>query len=132
MVVVWGTGVVIPPQGRAAVLHELHTGHPGMARMKSYENIRVVAGNGQEDRNFHLNVSKLPIAASKASCRILASVEVAWTHVHIDFVRPMNGKTYLVIIDAHSKWIEAFVTTSSTSTVVIEILPHVFAQFGRV
>ena len=43
---------------------------------------------------------------------------------------PMNGKMYLVIIDAHSKWIEAFVTTSFTSTTVIEILQHVFAQFG--
>ena len=42
----------------------------------------------------------------------------------------MNGKMYLVIIDAHSKWIEAFVTTSSTSTTVIEILRHVFARFG--
>ena len=37
---------------------------------------------------------------------------------------------YLVIIDSHSKWIEAFVTTSSMSTTVIEILRHVFARFG--
>lgn len=47
-----------------------------------------------------------------------------------DFAGPMNGKMYLVIIDAHSKWIEAFVTTSSTSTTVIEISRHVFAWFG--
>ena len=31
----------------------------------------------------------------------------------------------IVIIDAHSKWIEAFATTTSTSTTVIEILRHV-------
>ena len=37
---------------------------------------------------------------------------------------------YLVLIDAHSKWIETFVTTSSTSTTVIGILRHVFTRFG--
>ncbi len=34
------------------------------------------------------------------------------------------------MIDAHSKWIEVFPTKSSTSTVVIENLRTVFAQFG--
>ena len=52
-----------------------------------------------------------------------------WTCLHIDFAGPMYGKMYLVIIDSHSKWIEAFVTTSSTSTTVIEIVRHVFARF---
>ena len=35
-----------------------------------------------------------------------------------------------VLIDAHSKWIEAFVTSTSTSSVVIEELRTTFAQFG--
>jgi len=36
----------------------------------------------------------------------------------------------LVLIDAHSKWIEAMVTPTSTSTVVIEELRDKFSQFG--
>ena len=36
----------------------------------------------------------------------------------------------LVLIDAHSKWIEAIHTSTSTSTVVIEELREKFAQFG--
>jgi len=36
----------------------------------------------------------------------------------------------LVLIDAHSKWIEATVTPTSTSTVVIEELRDKFSQFG--
>jgi hypothetical protein len=32
--VLWGTRVVVPKPGRAAVLAELHKGHPGMVRMK--------------------------------------------------------------------------------------------------
>ena len=36
----------------------------------------------------------------------------------------------LVIVDAHSKWIEAKCTPNTTSTVVIEELRTLFAQFG--
>ena len=34
-VVLWGSRVVIPPQGRDYVLRELHSGHPGVSRMKA-------------------------------------------------------------------------------------------------
>ncbi len=37
---------------------------------------------------------------------------------------------YLVLIDAHSKWVEAFCTPSSTSSAVIEELRPLFAKFG--
>ena len=33
--IVWGTRVVVPPQGHEMVMHELHEGHPGISRMKS-------------------------------------------------------------------------------------------------
>ena len=36
----------------------------------------------------------------------------------------------LVLIDSHSKWIKAIHTASSTSSVVIEVCPEKFAQFG--
>ena len=32
---IWGGRVVVPPQGRESVLAELHSGHPGVSRMKS-------------------------------------------------------------------------------------------------
>ena len=32
---IWGGQVVIPPQARQAILMELHTGHPGVNRMKA-------------------------------------------------------------------------------------------------
>ena len=39
--VLWGTRVVVPAQGRQAVLAELHEGHPGVARMKSLSRMYV-------------------------------------------------------------------------------------------
>ena len=37
---------------------------------------------------------------------------------------------FLILIDAHSKCIEAFCTTSATSGATMECLRQVFAQFG--
>ena len=34
--ILWGTRVVVPPQALSRVLDELHEGHPGMGRMKSF------------------------------------------------------------------------------------------------
>ncbi len=38
----------------------------------------------------------------------------------------------LVLIDSHSKWIEAFKTASATSKAVISKLRFLFSQFGVV
>ena len=53
-----------------------------------------------------------------------------WARLHLDYAGPVEGKMYLIIIDAHSKWIEAICTPSATSSVVIEELKVLFAQFG--
>ena len=53
-----------------------------------------------------------------------------WARLHVDFAGPIFGKMFLVVIDAHSKWIEVFPTTSSTFAVVIEHLRTLFARFG--
>ena len=39
------------------------------------------------------------------------------------------GKTF-VLIDAHSKWIDAFCINSSSSAAAIEYLRTIFSQFG--
>ena len=53
-----------------------------------------------------------------------------WARLHLDFARPFEGKLFLIVIDAHSKWIEAVCTHSTSLVVVIAELHSVFAQFG--
>ena len=48
----------------------------------------------------------------------------------MDFAGPFQGKMILVVVDSHSKWIEAYPTDSSTSSKVIELSRTLFAQFG--
>ena len=53
-----------------------------------------------------------------------------WSRPHIDYVGAMYGKMCLIIIDAHSKWIEAGFVPSATSAATIELLSNSFARFG--
>ena len=52
-----------------------------------------------------------------------------WARIHLDYAGPFQSHYFLVLIDAHSKWIEAFSATSPSSNVTIELLCTVFAQF---
>ena len=47
----------------------------------------------------------------------------------IRYDNPVQGKIILILIDAHSKWIEAICTQNATSVAVIEELRTLFAQF---
>ena len=53
-----------------------------------------------------------------------------WVRLHADYAGPIDGKMVLVVVDAHSKWVEAFVVSSGTSSATIERLRSVFARFG--
>lgn len=53
-----------------------------------------------------------------------------WARLHLDSAGPCLGKMFLILIDAHSKWIEAFCDTYATSAITIDCLHHIFAQFG--
>ena len=53
-----------------------------------------------------------------------------WPRLHLDYAGPFQDRNFLMVIDAHSKWIEAFPATSPSTSVTIELLRPLFAQFG--
>ena len=53
-----------------------------------------------------------------------------WCRIHVDFCGPFLGKTIFVLVDAHSKWIEAEVVSSPTTQNAIHSLRKVFASHG--
>ena len=53
-----------------------------------------------------------------------------WSRLHVDYAGPFQGHMFLVVIDAHSKWIEAWPVHAATSSATIEKLRTSFAQFG--
>ena len=49
-----------------------------------------------------------------------------WSCIHIDYAGPFLNKMFLVIVDAHSKWLEVLPVSNATTTVTIEQLLNVF------
>ena len=132
--ILWGSRVVIPEKYREHVLSQLHEGHPGMARMKNLSRMYVwwpgistdIESTVRECQQCQLHQSVPPVAPLQP----WSWPTSPWTRLHLDYAGPFEGKMILVLIDAHSKWIEAIHTPNATSTVVIEELREKFAQFG--
>ena len=53
-----------------------------------------------------------------------------WARLHIDYAGLFMGKMFLVTVDAHSKWLEAHVVETPTSTGTIRKLRHMFGTHG--
>ena len=53
-----------------------------------------------------------------------------WSRVHIDYFGPFQNHMFMVVVDAHSKWVEACVMSSITAAKTIEQLRVIFATHG--
>ena len=53
-----------------------------------------------------------------------------WVRLHLDYAGPFLGKMFLIVVDVHSKSIEAFPMSTSTSEVTIEKLRIGFSTHG--
>ena len=126
----WGSRVVIPPQGRHLIVKELHQSHPGISRMKSLSR-GYVWWPGMDQA---LEDQVRSYAACQQSCNKPAAAplhhwewpERPWVRLHIDYAGPCFGKYFLVLIDSHSKWLEVHPVTTATSAVTIEKLKFIF------
>ncbi|EYC07744.1 hypothetical protein Y032_0069g372 [Ancylostoma ceylanicum] len=130
-----GDRIVIPERLRDAVLQELHDGHPGMTRMKMLDRKNVYWTNINkdiEDRVRKCNrcqeMAKKPVKTTLSSWPI---EDKPWTRIHADFAGPLDGKVYLVIVDAYSKWPEIIEMSTTTTNATIRELTRLFAQFGN-
>ena len=50
--------------------------------------------------------------------------------MHADYAGPFLGKMFLILIDAHTKWIDVHMTSSATSQVTIKKMHSTFATLG--
>ena len=53
-----------------------------------------------------------------------------WSRIHVDFCGTFLGKIICVLVDAHSKWLEAAVVSSTSSQQAIRVLRQVFSCHG--
>ena len=53
-----------------------------------------------------------------------------WSRLHVDYAGPFQGHMFLVVVDAHSKWLDVKVVKQATSTTTISALRSIFATHG--
>ena len=53
-----------------------------------------------------------------------------WSRLHIDFAGPFLGRTFLIVVDAHSKWLEVTPVSSTSSQQVVRVLRNLFSTHG--
>ena len=132
--VLWESRVVVLLKGRKRALSLLHEAHPGMVRMKSLA-WGYMWWPGM-DKNIELCLKECTACQSSrkmpppAPLHPWARPEKPWSRVHIDYARPFEGKMFLLLIDAYSKWMEIHPMSFSTSTATIEFLGKSFTTLG--
>ena len=132
--ILWASRVVVPNKGRKQLLLELHEGHLGITKVKAracaciwwpgidkdIETLVKDCRPCQESRNLPPDAPLHPWPWPSRP----------WSRIHIDFTGPLNNTMLLVVIDAHTKWIEVFPMQSITSSATILKIQSLFAQFG--
>eukprot|EP00731_Ephydatia_muelleri_P012378 Em0006g1272a len=132
--ILWGNRVVVPEKGRNYVLQELHGGHPGISRMKSLS--RTFVWWPGIDKDIEMLVSKCPQCQAARPSPPVAPLQPwswptrPWARLHIDYAGPVEGQMLLVVIDAHSKWIEVEVGKDATAEATIQRLRTIFSRLS--
>ena len=116
------------------MLQELHEGHPGITRMKSLSRMYVwwpgISADTEKSVRLCKQCQEVQSSPPPAPLHPLKWPTRPWARLHLDFAGPFQGKNILVAIDAHSKWVDAVCTPTTSSSCVIEKLRILFATFG--
>ena len=132
--ILWGNRVVIPARGQRQLLEDLHTAHPGIVRMKNLA--RSYLWWPGLDADIEGKVKSCEVCQLHRAAPAAAPLhpwewpEKPWSRIHIDHAGPFMGQLFLIVIDAYSKWIEVYPTSSTSATATIEILRRAFATHG--
>lgn len=133
-VIMWGHRMVIPKTLRKDLLDELHVAHMGTIKMKALARSYFWWPNLDLEIEKITKSCELCIKHSNNPCRTPLK-KWEWPtgpnhRLHIDFCGPIQNYMYLIITDAHSKWIDIKEMTTITTESTINVLREYFASWG--
>lgn len=133
-VIMWGRRLVVPSRLRKYVLAELHSGHMGTTKMKSKARMHFWWPNMDDDvmtiSNTCEDCRSVRPSPEKAPLTPWPQTQKPWERVHTDYLGPLFGFHFLIVIDSETKWLEAFRTAGPTTAATIQCLRQCFARFG--
>lgn len=130
----WGTRVIVPFKFRKSVLQEIHSGHPGIVKMKALT--RKYVWWPKIDTDIERVCKECQICQQEQ--RVPSHVPLhpwefpgeCWKRLHVDFAGPFLNNMFMIIVDAHSKWLEVFRMSQITSQATITRLKRLFSAYG--
>ncbi|XP_059188219.1 uncharacterized protein K02A2.6-like [Centropristis striata] len=120
--------------GRTQIVEELHETHPGVSRMKSLA--RSYVWWPRLDQDLENKVKTCTQCQTNQNMPPPAPLhpwewpDRPWSRLHFDFAGPFKGQMFLIMVDAHSKCIEAHIMSNITFPTTIDKLRQVFAVHG--
>ena len=128
----WGSRVVIPPQIRDSMLKELHDTHIGISRMKSLTRSYVwwPSLNIETTVRTCIPCQSLVNAPAAVPLHPWEWPQRPWCRLHLDYAGPFMGKMFLVVVNAHSKWLEIKMVLAAMTKATIVCLQSIFATHG--
>ncbi|KAM7284976.1 uncharacterized protein ISCGN_031970 [Ixodes scapularis] len=130
----WGNRAIIPVKAQSRMLQLLHETHQGSSAMKSVaRSLFWWPGLDRDIERLSANcdncIMNLPMPTAAPPVPWPKTLE-KWSRLHIDSAGPLAGKMILVVVDSHSKWIEAVPTKHATTASTISCLRNIFSHFG--
>ena len=130
----WVNRVIIPVRLHSKLLEDVHSGHPGIVRMKSIARSYFWWPSLDKDLE-QCAQSCLDCQAVKNAPAVAPLHPWLWPakpyqRLHLDFAGPFLGKMYLIVVDSHSKWPEVIEMTTTTSEKTIAELRKLFSAYG--
>ncbi|CAI6346892.1 unnamed protein product [Macrosiphum euphorbiae] len=130
----WGHRIVVPGKFQKELLNELHHTHMGTVKMKSVARSYIWWPGIDYDIQ---NITKSCVACLANSNNPPKSVLHSWPwpegpsqRIHLDFLGPVDGKMFIVIIDAFSKWLYVKHLLNITTVSTIKVLREYFSIWG--
>lgn len=132
--IMWGHRIIIPLSLRESVLKELHITHFGTSRMIEMAKAYFWWPKLNEDIEKLSKSCDLCLKNRHNPSRVIPRCWPVppgpWYRIHADFLGPLLGKMYLVIIDSYSKWPEAFPMANIGSSLTITKFKETYIRFG--
>nr|CAD2180044.1 unnamed protein product [Meloidogyne enterolobii] len=132
---IYGQRMIIPKSLQSRILKTLHIAHPGIVRMKAIAKEHVYwPGIGKEIEKLVHQCEQCQ-GASKTPAKTLLTPWLApndvFERVHVDFAGPCSdGYTYLLFVDAFSKWPEVCKMHPITAKDTVEVLQSIVYRLG--
>ncbi|KAK3914943.1 hypothetical protein KUF71_005631 [Frankliniella fusca] len=128
----YGNRLCVPSSLRKTVSQMLHSGHPGMVRMKYLARMYVWWPYMSEDIDAYVsqcNSCALVNLQSKKDFVPWPEAKHPFERVHIDFFELPQAK-FFIYADSYSKWLHVQRMSSTDSVAVVSVLMSIFSFVG--